>query len=58
MEIADDSRDTCCTGDGTVRSEIAIADDRIDEIHMNRRPITICFGSLYQVADIRRYFRK
>ena len=56
MEIADDSRVTCCTGDGTVRSEIAIADDRIDEIHMNRRPITICFGSLYQVAEIRNYF--
>ncbi len=58
MEIAGDSRGTCCTGDDTVRSEIAIADDRIDEIHMNRQPITICFGSLYQVADIRRYFRK
>ncbi len=56
MEIADDSRDTCCTGDGTVRSEIATADDRIDELHMNRRPITICFGSLYQVAEIRNYF--
>ena len=56
MEIAGDSRDTCCTGDGTVRSEIAIADDRIDEIHMDRRPITICFGSLYQVAEIRNYF--
>lgn len=56
MEIAGDSRDTCCTGDGTVRSEIAIADDRIDEIHMNRQPITICFGSLYQVAEIRNYF--
>lgn len=56
MEIADDSRVTCCTGDGTVRSEIAIADDRIDELHMNRRPITICFGSLYQVAEIRNYF--
>ena len=56
MEIAGDSRDTCCTGDDTVRSEIAIADDRIDELHMNRRPITICFGSLYQVAEIRNYF--
>ena len=56
MEIAGDSKDTCYTGDGTVRSEIAIADDRIDEIHMNRRPITICFGSLYQVAEIRNYF--
>ena len=56
MEIAGDSRVTCCTGDGTVRSEIAIADDRIDELHMNRRPITICFGSLYQVAEIRNYF--
>ena len=56
MEIAGDSRVTCCTGDGTVRSEIAIADDRIDEIHMNRQPITICFGSLYQVAEIRNYF--
>ena len=56
MEIADDSRDTCCTGAGTVRSEIAIADDRIDELHMDRRPITICFGSLYQVAEIRNYF--
>lgn len=56
MEIADDSRDTCCTGNGTVRSEIAIADDRIDELHMNRQPITICFGSLYQVAEIRNYF--
>ncbi len=56
MEIAGDSRDTCCTGDGTVRSEIAIADDRIDELHMNRRPITICFGSLYQVAEIRNHF--
>ena len=58
MEFAGDSRDTCCTGDDTVRSEIAISDDRIDEIHMNRRPITICFGSLYQVAEIRRFFRK
>ena len=58
MEIAGDSRDTCCTGDDTVRSEIAIADDRIDELHMDRRPITICFGSLYQVAEIRRFFRK
>lgn len=58
MEIAGDSRGTCCTGDDTVRSEIAIADDSIDELHMNRQPITICFGSLYQVADIRRYFRK
>lgn len=58
MEIAGDSRDTCCTGDGTVRSEIGIADDNIDELHMNRRPITICFGSLYQVAEIRRFFRK
>ena len=56
MEIAGDSRDTCCTGDGTVRSETAIPDDRIDEIHMNRQPITICFGSLYQVAEIRNYF--
>ena len=56
MEIAGDSKDTCYTGDGTVRSEIAIADDRIDEIHMNRQPITICFGSLYQVAEIRNYF--
>lgn len=56
MEIADDSRDTCCTGDDTVRSETAIADDRIDELHMDRRPITICFGSLYQVAEIRNYF--
>ena len=56
MEIADDSRVTCCTGDGTVRSEIEIADDNIDELHMNRRPITICFGSLYQVAEIRNYF--
>ena len=56
MEIAGDSRVTCCTGDGTVRSEIAIADDRIDELHMNRQPITICFGSLYQVAEIRNYF--
>ena len=56
MEIAGDSRDTCCTGDGTVRSEIEIADDRIDKLHMNRRPITICFGSLYQVAEIRNYF--
>ena len=56
MEIAGDSKDTCCTGDDTVRSEIAIADDRIDEIHMNRRLITICFGSLYQVAEIRNYF--
>ena len=56
MEIADDSRGTCCTGAGTVRSEIAIADDSIDELHMNRRPITICFGSLYQVAEIRNYF--
>ena len=58
MEIAGDSRGTCCTGDDTVRSEIAIADDSIDELHMNRQPITICFGSLYQLADIRRYFRK
>ena len=56
MEIAGDSKDTCYTGDGTVRNEIAIADDRIDELHMNRRPITICFGSLYQVAEIRNYF--
>lgn len=56
MEIAGDSRVTCCTGDDTVRSEIAIADDRIDELHMNRQPITICFGSLYQVAEIRNYF--
>ena len=56
MEIAGDSRGTCCTGAGTVRSEIAIADDSIDELHMNRRPITICFGSLYQVAEIRNYF--
>lgn len=56
MEIADDSKDTCCTGASTVRSEIAIADDNIDELHMNRRPITICFGSLYQVAEIRNYF--
>ena len=56
MEIAGDSRNTCCTGDGTVRSEIEIADDNIDELHMNRRPITICFGSLYQVAEIRNYF--
>ena len=56
MEIADDSRDTCCTGDGTVRSEIGIADDHIDKLHMNRQPITICFGSLYQVAEIRNYF--
>lgn len=56
MEIAGDSRDTCCTCDGTVRSEIEIADDNIDELHMNRRPITICFGSLYQVAEIRNYF--
>ena len=58
MEIAGDSRNTCCTGDDTVRSETAIADDRIDELHMDRRPITICFGSLYQVAEIRRFFRK
>lgn len=58
MEIAGDSRNTCCTGDDTVRSEIGIADDNIDELHMNRRPITICFGSLYQVAEIRRFFRK
>ena len=58
MEIAGDSRGTCCTGDDTVRSEIAIADDSIDELHMNRQPITICFGSLYQVAEIRRFFRK
>ena len=58
MEIAGDSRDTCCTGDGTVRSETAIADDNIDKLHMNRQPITICFGSLYQVAEIRRFFRK
>ena len=56
MEIAGDSRDTCCTGAGTVRSEIATADDNIDELHMNIRPITICFGSLYQVAEIRNYF--
>ena len=56
MEIAGDSRSTCCTGDGTVRSEIGIADDNIDERHMNRQPITICFGSLYQVAEIRNYF--
>lgn len=56
MEIAGDSRGTCCTGDDTVRSEIAIADDSIDELHMNRHPITICFGSLYQVAEIRNYF--
>lgn len=56
MEIAGDSRGTCCTGDGTVRSEIGIADDNIDELHMNRQPITICFGSLYQVAEIRNYF--
>ena len=56
MEIAGDSRNTCCTGDGTVRSEIEIADDNIDELHMNRQPITICFGSLYQVAEIRNYF--
>lgn len=56
MEIADDSRDTCCTSDGTVRSEIGIADDHIDKLHMNRQPITICFGSLYQVAEIRNYF--
>lgn len=56
MEIAGDSRGTCCTGDGTVRSEIEIADDNIDERHMNRQPITICFGSLYQVAEIRNYF--
>lgn len=56
MEIAGNSRDTCCTGDGTVRSEIEIADDNIDELHMNRQPITICFGSLYQVAEIRNYF--
>ncbi len=58
MEIAGDSRNTCCTGDDTVRSEIGIADDNIDELHMNRRPITICFGSLYQIAEIRRFFRK
>lgn len=56
MEIADDSKDTCCTGASTVRSEIATADDNIDELHMNRQPITICFGSLYQVAEIRNYF--
>lgn len=56
MEIAGDSRDTCCTGDDTVRSETATADDNIDELHMNRRSITICFGSLYQVAEIRNYF--
>lgn len=56
MEIAGDSMGTCCTGAGTVRSEIEIADDRIDELHMNRQPITICFGSLYQVAEIRNYF--
>ena len=56
MEIADDSRDTCCTGADTVRSETAIAGDCIDELHMNRQPITICFGSLYQVAEIRNYF--
>ena len=58
MEIAGDCMDTCPEGDDTVRSKIEIADNNIGEIHMNRRPITICFGSLYQVADIRRFFRK
>ena len=56
VELAGDCRDSCSDGDDAVRSEVEIAGDNIDEIHMNRRPITICFGSLYQVAEIRNYF--
>ena len=56
MEIAGDCKGTCYDGDGTMRSVMEISGDRIDKIHMNRRPITICFGSLYQVAEIRNYF--
>lgn len=46
--------------DGPVETadSVTAAVQRAIEIAEGTEAITICFGSLYQVADIRRYFRK
>ena len=56
MEIAERSMDHDRIDAAPARRAMNLADDSIDEGYMCRQPITICFGSLYQVAEIRNYF--
>ena len=58
MEIAERSMDHDSIDAAQARRAMNLAGDSIDEGYMCRQPITICFGSLYQVAEIRRFFRK
>ena len=56
MEIAERSMDHDSIDAAQARRAMNLAGDSIDEGYMCRQPITICFGSLYQVAEIRNYF--
>ena len=56
MEIAERSMDYDSIDAAQARRAMNLAGDSIDEGYMCRQPITICFGSLYQVAEIRNYF--
>ena len=56
IEIAERSMDHDSIDAAQARRAMNLAGDSIDEGYMCRQPITICFGSLYQVAEIRNYF--
>lgn len=56
IEIAERSMDHDSIDAAQARRAMNLAGDSIDEGYMYRQPITICFGSLYQVAEIRNYF--
>lgn len=56
IEIAKRSMDHDSIDAAQARRAMNLAGDSIDEGYMCRQPITICFGSLYQVAEIRNYF--
>ena len=56
MELAERNMDHNSTDAAQARRAMNLAGDSIDEGYMRGRPITICFGSLYQVAEIRNYF--
>ena len=56
IEIAERSMDHDSIDAAQARRAMNLAGDSIDEGYICRQPITICFGSLYQVAEIRNYF--
>lgn len=56
MAIAERSMDHDSIDAAQARRAMNLAGDSIDEGRRNHQPITICFGSLYQVAEIRNYF--